>query len=198
MKQNTFFKILAALLGLIFLGILIWFGSNKVKTQTSYTLQEVKTQTSCPVQEEIRTVRGNSLEPLISSGSEIKALFSYYNCYEIKRGDLVLYRYAGDEAPLIKIVKGIPGDSFHLVKNDQGEYSLIINGKIVVNSQNTPYVFNENRYRMLSLYENDYKGIIPQNVYLLLGDQANGSVDAGVFGLVDKSDIIGKAIILKK
>jgi type IV secretory pathway protease TraF len=40
--------------------------------------------------------------------------------------------------------------------------------------------------------------VIPSNTYLLLGDQANGSVDASVFGLVDKSDIIGKAIILEK
>jgi len=46
---------------------------------------------------------------------------------------------------------------------------------------------------MLKLYEDDYHGIIPPNTYLLLGDQVNGSIDAGAFGLVDKSDIIGKA-----
>jgi len=187
MKQETFFKISATILGVILLGIIVWFGFSKIKMQTS-----------CPVQEEIRTVRGNSLEPLVPSGAEIKALFGYYNCHEIKRGDLVLYRYAGDKVPLLKIVKGIPGDSFHLIKNTQGEDNLIINGKIVVNSQNMPYVFNGNRYRMLSLYENDYQGVIPSNTYLLLGDQANGSVDSGAFGLVDKSDIIGKAIILEK
>jgi signal peptidase I len=190
MKKETFLKISTGLLGLTLLGILIYFGFNKCK--------ESKIQTSCSIQEEIRIVRGNSLEPLVPSGFKIKALFGYYHCHEIKREDLVLFRYAGDQVPLLKIVKGIPGDSFHLVKNDQGEYNLIINGKIVVNSQNMPYVFSGNRYRMLSLYENDYKGVIPPNTYLLLGDQTNGSVDASVFGLVDKSDIVGKAIILKK
>jgi signal peptidase I len=192
MKQETFLKILTRLFGLIILGliilwILIYFGFNKLKLQIS-----------CPVQKEIKIVHGNSLAPLVPSGSKIQALFGYYNCREIKRGDLVLYRYAGDKVPLLKIVKGIPGDSFHLVKNDKGEYNLIINGKIVVNSQNIPYSFNENRYRMLSLYENDYKGVIPPNTYLLLGDQINGSIDSSVFGLVDKSNILGKAIILKK
>jgi signal peptidase I len=179
-------QIIVIILSEVFLVILLWLSFNKFKSQIS-----------CPIQEELKIVRGNSLEPLVPSGSKIKALFGYYHCHEIKKGDLILYRYAGDKVPLLKIVKGVPGDSFHLVKNDRGEYNLIINGKIVVNSQNMPYVFNENRYRMISLYENDYKGVIPPNTYLLLGDQANGSVDAGTFGLVDKSDIIGKAIILK-
>jgi len=33
---------------------------------------------SCPVQAEIRTVRGSSLEPLVPSGAQIKALFGYW------------------------------------------------------------------------------------------------------------------------
>jgi len=186
MKQQIILKILAVLLGVMLLGILFWVGSNKVKTQTS-----------CPVQEEIRTVRGNSLEPLVPSGSDIKALFGYYNCHEIKRNDLVLYHYGGDKVPLLKIAKGLPQDSFHLIKNENEDYNLLLNGKITTNSRGIPYVFSGNKYRMLSLYEHDYQGIIPQNAYLLLGDLASGSVDAGVFGLVDKSDIIGKAVVLK-
>ncbi|MBU1991574.1 S26 family signal peptidase, partial [Patescibacteria group bacterium] len=74
-------------------------------------------------------------------------------------------------------------------------YNLFINGKIVTNSQKFPYVFDEKQYKMLSLYEKDYKGVIPQNTYLLLGDQVNGTTDSTVFGLVDRSDILGKAEI---
>lgn len=147
----------------------------------------------CPIQEEIRTVRGDSLEPLVPAGSKIKVLFGYYDCHEIKRNDLVLYHYGGDKDPLLKIAKGLPGDSFHLILNQNNEYNLLINDKIVVNSQGKPYVFFGNRYKMLKLYENDYQGIIPPHTYLLLGDQINGSIDAGFFGLVDRSDIIGKA-----
>lgn len=42
----------------------------------------LKRASSCPVQEEIKTVRGNSLEPLVPSGSEITALVGYYDCHE--------------------------------------------------------------------------------------------------------------------
>jgi len=48
---------------------------------------------------------------------------------------------------------------------------------------------------MLSLYERDYKGVIPENAYLLLGNRASGSVDSTTFGLVDKSGIVAKVEI---
>ena len=106
---------------------------------------------SCPVLKEIRTVRGNSLEPLVPSGAQIKALFGYYDCREIKRNDLVLYRYSGDEVPLLKKVTAIPRDSFQLVSRDNGGYYLYINGKIATNSQRAPYEFSGKQYQMLSV-----------------------------------------------
>jgi signal peptidase I len=185
-KSQTVLNIMSILLSLILLGLLIWFGISNFKAQKI---------SSCPIQEEMKIVRGNSLEPLVLSGSQIKALFGYYDCHEIKRNDLVLYRYAGDKIPLLKIVKGVPKDTFQLVLQENGSYKLVINGEVVVNSQGISYTFSGNRYKMLALYERDYKGIIPENTYLLLGDQINGSVDSSVFGLIDKSDIIGKAVI---
>ncbi|MGB9762548.1 MAG: signal peptidase I [Minisyncoccia bacterium] len=189
MKTQIFLKIITVVLVFIFLGLLSWIIINKL---------DLSFNSKCPVTVEIKIVRGNSLEPLVKSGSQIKAFLGYYNCHEIQRGDLVLYRYSGDKVPLLKIVKGIPNDTFHLILNSNNEYNLLINNKVVKNSQGIPYTFSGNKYKMLALYENDYKGIIPPNTYLLLGDQVNGSVDATVFGLVDKSDIIGKAILLKK
>lgn len=174
--------------GLIFICIIGWLVINKL---------ELNDASKCPVSEEIKTVRGSSLEPLVPSGSEIKALLGYYNCHEIKRNDLILYHYAGNKVPLIKIVKGIPQDTFKLVLKDSSIYNLYINGKIITNSQRIPYTFSGRQYKMLSLYVKDYKEVIPPNAYLLLGNQVNGSVDARVFGLVDKAEILGKAVIKK-
>jgi len=95
---------------------------------------------------------------------------------------------------LLKVVKGIPGDKFEL-KETTGGWNIFINGQIVRNFENEPYVISGNGYKMLSLYERDYKGIIPQNAYLLLGNTSFGSVDSTKFGLVDRSGIIAKVEI---
>jgi signal peptidase I len=155
--------------------------------------EDVKNQKSqnCTIKIEEKIVRGNSLEPLIKDGETIEVLFGYYDCYPIQRNDIVLYSYSGNKNPIIKIIKGIPGDKFSLKKTNNGWY-ILINGEILKNSQNQPYIFDERGYKMLSLYEKDYKGIIPEDAYLILGNLSQGSLDSSYFGLVGKKDILGK------
>ena len=158
--------------------------------QATEILLKPENQT-CVINVEEKTVHGTSLSGLIEPGSTVKILFGYYNCNEIRRGDIVVYNYSGNPNPIIKIVKGIPGDLFHLQKTESG-YNILINGEIVKNSQSEPYLLGESGYRMLSLYENDYKDVIPANAYLLLGNIASGSLDSTHFGLIGKDDITGK------
>jgi signal peptidase I len=106
---------------------------------------------------------------------------------------LIVYSYGGNENLLIKIVKGLPGDKFSLQKTEGG-WHILINGKVLKNSENKPYLLDERSYRMLSLYERDYKGVIPENAYLILGNLVSGTLDSTSFGLVGKQDILGKAI----
>jgi signal peptidase I len=149
---------------------------------------------NCPIKIEEKIVRGNSLEPLIKNGETIEVLFGYYNCHQIKRNDIVVYFYAGNKNPIIKIVKGIPGDKFNLKKTNNGWY-ILINGEIIKNSVGEPYILSENAYKMLFLYEKDYNGVIPEDAYLLLGNLSHGSLDSTHFGLVGKKDILGKVRI---
>lgn len=154
--------------------------------------QTAKTENlTCITKIEERIVRGNSLSGLIEDGQTVKILFGYYNCNEIERGDIIVYNYSGNKNLIIKIIKGLPGDKFSLEKVDS-DYNILINDKIVRNSKNQPYVLDEKGYKMLSLYERDYEGIIPKNSYLILGNLAGGSLDSEDFGLVDKKDILGK------
>ena len=48
---------------------------------------------------------------------------------------------------------------------------------------------------MISLYIKDYKGIIPPDTYLILGDNPFGTYDSTRFGLIDKSNIVGKVLL---
>jgi signal peptidase I len=194
MNKNLYIILAILLLILIFLNSENFSLFNK-ESQISSRGQNANNidlkSKDCLIKEEERTVRGDSLNPLIKPEQVIKALFNYYNCHEIKKDDIVLFNYAGNKNPVIKIVKGISGDKFEL-KETIGGWNIIVNNKIVKNSESKPYLISGNAYKMLSLYERDYKGVIPENAYLLLGDRISGSVDSTAFGLVDKSGIIAK------
>lgn len=181
------------ILFLLFLFLVFIYAANQNKKQDNlFNKPAAGFQNGCVTKIEDRLVRGNSLSGLIEPGQTVKILFGFYDCNEIEREDIVAYNYAGNSEPIIKIVKGISGDKFQLELAESGDRHILINGEILKNSQNQPYVLNEKGYRMLSLYEKDYKGIIPQNAYLILGNLSNGSLDSSRFGLIDKSDILGK------
>ncbi len=173
--------------------VVILFFKTKDEKNTIINKSIVKFQ-NCPIKIEEKIVRGSSLEPLVKNGEIIEVLFGYYNCYPIKRNDIILYSYYGNKNPIIKIVKGIPGDKFSLKKTNNRWY-ILINGEILKNSQNQPYILDERGYKILSLYEKDYKGIIPEDTYLILGNLFQGSLDSSYFGLVGKKDILGKVRI---
>jgi len=150
-------------------------------------------QNSCMTRIEARMVKGESLAGLIEAGEEVKIDFGFYNCNEIRREDIVIYNFLGNPDPIIKIIKGLPGDKFNFQQS--GDYwQLLINEEIVRNSFGEPYRFNESSYNLLNLYIKDYSGVIPSETYLILGNLSNGSLDSSRFGLVDKGEILGRVV----
>jgi signal peptidase I len=135
-------------------------------------------------------VRGNSLSGIVEPDQHIRARFGFYDCHSVSRGDLVLLRYAGNRAPVLKVVRGVPGDRFSVSAGAPGE--LALNGAVATNAQGVPFFLDARARRMLALYEHDYGGVIPGNAYLLLGNQPSGSVDARRFGLVAEREILAK------
>ncbi len=180
MAKRRVRKFLAALL---FLGVILilfyWFSP------------------ACPVRIKTEIVQGNSLTGIVGDQGRVEVSYGYYRCHEINRDDVVVYRFSGSAEPLLKIVKGVPGDAFALVRAPGG-FNLLINGAVQTNSGAQPYLFDLNRAKLLSLYIRDYQGIIPPRAYLILGNQREGTLDSSRFGLVSQGDIIGKARILNK
>jgi len=160
-----------------------------------YSNQDV----NCVEKTEEKIVIGESLAGLIESGSTVRILYGYYDCHEIEREDIIIHNHPGNPNPIIKIAKGLPGDTIHLGKsNNASGWNILINNEIIKNSYGQPYVLDETRHKMISLYEKDYKGIIPENAYLILGNVAGGSLDSSRFGLVDRRDVLGKAELLRE
>jgi signal peptidase I len=186
--------------GILFVVNLINY--NKLKTQ-QVSLENLGVQTqppsskNCETTEKVAEVRGNSLSGLIEEGAKIKVLENYYACNDVKRGDIIEYRYAGNPNPIIKIVKGVPGDKISLKQN--GNYwNILINGEVLKNSKGEAYRLDDRGYKILSLYINDYRGVIPPDAYLILGNDPAGSLDSSRFGLVGKDDFIGKVLFEQK
>ena len=196
-KFNLKRNLVALVLFLIFGGFLIYnFIESPVKPlspSASSSSTPSHGSSKCVVEERPLKVRGSSLSGLIEDGAVLKVLMGYYKCHSVERDDIIIYNYpAGD--PLIKIAKGVAGDKFHLQETDKDCWNILINDKVIKNSQNLPYCISQQGHQMLSLYEKDYKGVIPQDAYLILGNSLGGSLDSTRFGLVGKNDILGKAI----
>ncbi|MEK7607969.1 MAG: signal peptidase I [Patescibacteria group bacterium] len=150
-------------------------------------------QGPCAITAETVTVRGGSLEPKIENDDKITLLYGYYRCHTPRRNDIVAYRYAPSKDPLLKIVRGIPGDTLAIVEAERKLSNITINGIILETSEGKPYLLTPNQKDLLSLYIKDHDGIIPQDSYLLLSNLAEGGIDSRTFGLAGLSDMLAKA-----
>jgi signal peptidase I len=129
-------------------------------------------------------IEGNSLSPLIQDGESV--LMSPAACVqEIMRGDLVVFRTGAQSMPVIKQVKALPGDRFALK-----DRHIFVNGHELMNSGGASYTLDARHSAILSLYEDDYGGIIPHDTYLVLGENPAGALDSSRIGLVHKDDIV--------
>ncbi len=131
-------------------------------------------------------VRGTSMIPLYHDGDMIRYSSGYYYCHDVQRNDIVIYAFPNTD--IIKRVVGVPWDTW---KYSSG--SIFMNGKILKNSEWKPYDITS---KMLDLYAHSYP-TIPKDTYLILGNQVGGTLDSSKFGLIAKSDIVGKVIVKK-
>jgi len=150
-------------------------------------------QDTCAVRPERRTARGSSLSGIVEAGDIVTVLIGYYVCNPVRRSDIVAYDYKGDPDPIIKIVRGVPGDRWYLEVSGS-IYRIIVNDQALTTSTGEEYAIPADRAGMLKLYVRDYP-IIPDKAYLLLGNLPEGTLDATRFGLVGLDSIIGKVIL---
>lgn len=122
-------------------------------------------------------VSGNSMVPTLNNGDVMILNKFSYLVNDIKRFDIVVVDYENEY--IIKRVIGLPGDYVEY-KND----ILYVNGKKIKEEYDREYTedFNLND---LSIEK------IPNNYYLVLGDNRPISKDSRKIGLIDKKNIKG-------
>ena len=138
-------------------------------------------------------VEGNSMAPEIPDRATVTVRQGIADCFvPLHHGDIIMFRSDSFKIPLIKAVRGLPGDKFD-VKDGQ----IIINGDPATNSAGQPYQLSPPRAAMIELYAHDFHGIIPPDLFLVMGENPAGTTDSSRFGLVPLVDVIGKVVAIE-
>lgn len=140
-----------------------------------------------------KVVRGSSMSGLFSPGDTINVAERYYQCNPIQRHDIVLVKWAGNEVPLLKRVVGLPGDKVHL-ETHQHQFHLLIGGQVLQTTEGEPYLFPPNAARMFRVYIDSYRGVIPEETYIVLGNLPQGTIDSSHFGWVGRGMLVGRVM----
>ena len=138
-------------------------------------------------------VSGNSMEPSLSSGSVVILSHLRYKYASIERNEIVVLKKKNNDGikeSYIKRIIGLPGEEIHYLDG-----YLYIDGK-KNKEQFLPDNVETSNFMFVDICnETDCPdGKIPENKYLVLGDNRKNSTDSRTFGLVDKSEIEGKVI----
>jgi len=174
------------ILVVVVLVLFLAFGSNYIFQQN-----QLKLLPDCLISNTYKAnniVNGDSMQPMLQDQQEIILIKHYYKCFEPQVGDIVAYDYAGNDNPIIKIIKVTDQDWLEIQNN-----KLFINNQILKNSVDQEYIFNNQEIEVLSLYIKENK--LPADSYLIFGDNINSSNDSRVFGAVSRVDILGKFLV---
>lgn len=151
--------------------------------QTQTTIPQVQTQGQTT---RTYTIQSNTLQGVLEPGTTITIIENYYSTNTPQRNDVIAFNHAR-EGTVIKIIKGISGDSFRVENN-----RIILNNQTLTNNQGQEYVISDRAQILLRLYERDYKRQIPQGAYLILGNTPTQDTGSSRFGLVHISDFEGR------
>lgn len=126
-----------------------------------------------------------SMENTIMPGDHLLGLRSAIIMSEYERGDIIFFLFPDDETQhYVKRIIGLPGEKV-----------VINNGKIYIDDSEVPLEEPYLKEEWVSA-TGPYEFNIPEDSYLVLGDNRNGSADARYWRnpYVAEDKIIGKAI----
>lgn len=130
-------------------------------------------------------VTGDSMFPTLKDQEQLIAEKFSIKTEPLKRGEVVVFKHPKDPARLIvKRVIGMPGETL-----------LIANGFVYINDKilNERYLASDTKtYGGTVLLENN-KYLIPNDEYVLLGDNRGKSSDSRDINSIKKDTIIGRA-----
>jgi signal peptidase I len=134
---------------------------------------------------EARYIPSSSMEPTLQINDRLIIEKMSYRFHQPKRGDVVVFNATkaleteGYHDAFIKRIIGLPGDE---VK--------VVNGEVIVNNEflREAYIKEAPNYDFGPV-------IVPEDQYLVLGDNRNNSYDSHYWGFVPRDKFIGRASV---
>lgn len=133
-------------------------------------------------------VIGNSMLPNFYDKEYILTDKISYHTREPKRGEVIVFKSPEDkDKDFIKRIIGLPGERIK-----------IQNGKIFINDlllmEN--YIDKDLQTPAGKFFLENQEFIIPPNAFIVLGDNRLNSSDSRSWGVIEKKEIIGRAILV--
>ncbi len=127
-------------------------------------------------------IPSGSMEPTLQINDEILVNKFSHRFWELQRGDIVVFKYPKDPTKdYVKRLIGLPGEKVELRDS-----------KLFINDAEVP-----EGYLPAGLEFEDFgPEVIPEDGYLMLGDNRNNSEDGRYWGYLPKENIIGKAMFI--
>ncbi len=136
-------------------------------------------------------IPSGSMLPTLRIGDYVLVAKFWYWIRPIQRGDILVFKFPKDESKdFIKRVVGLPGDTLEI----RGR-QVFINGQPL----REPYaVFNNREPAALLAMERASVGpiVIPPRRYFMMGDNRDNSLDSRSWGLLKRSEVLGKAMVV--
>ena len=130
-------------------------------------------------------VQGRSMYPTLAHGERVIVWKLFYSP---DFSDIIVLEHT-DGNLHVKRILGTPGDRVDYVNGE-----MMINGEII----REPYIAPEasmNGFTLESLCQFDDCNVIPEGYFLVLGDNRNRSGDSREYGLVNETQIMGRAVL---
>lgn len=140
----------------------------------------------CNIEKQLIEVNWQSMYPILKDGDNITLLKNYYKCNKVKKWDIIAYRYW--KKLIVKKIIANDKDNIYFSWN-----YLIIDRKILKNSQNKKYNFSKKEKNVIKMYLKNKT--IPKNSFLIFWENLNNSLDSRKFWAIWKKSIVWKFII---
>ncbi len=134
-------------------------------------------------------VTGDSMVPNFHNGEQIIAEKISLRFEEPKRGEVVIFKHPmSPEKLMIKRVIALPGETIKISSDN----------KVYINNQplNEPYLETNTLTMPGKVLKEDEEFKVPQNSYILMGDNRSNSSDSREWGPITRNDMVGKGFLV--